>query len=823
MSTLVKVLIGILIAIAIIACIAVVIILVTRPSEPEPTAMPPEPTGPSEVDDSWGKIEAAGRIVVGTSADYPPFEFYVDDLKIDGFDIALMDEIGRRLGVTVEYLDYAFDGLGPALQIGEIDAALAAISVTGERESLVDFSNVYLVSEDAVLAQKGSGITVSAVDDMAGYRIGVQRNTVYEAWIRTELIDTGKMPEGNLFFYELATDAFRDLTEGRVDLAVFDSQPAELATQEYDVEIVGRGLNQQRYAIALRKGAAALKEKIDGVLLEMHNEGIIAELAQKYLGMDTLLPTPTPGPTSTPLPPGACIDGLVFIEHPNGEGSSDKPIEVAPGAKFTKVWTVQNTGTCTWDSSYELVFASGNRMSGQPTPVQGTVAPGQNYDIAVDLTAPVYGGDYSAIWNMENTDGTAFGQRLRVYVKVVSGPTATPAPTQTPVPGVVFTVDRDQITYGECVDFYWKVDNVQEVYFYHEGEDWRDNGVTGEETRTECPPATLTYYLRVVLQDGKVWTGKITIYVTGKPDAPYIQRFTADPPNQVTLGQSVLLQWEVFNQVNKITLKANDAVLWEGAPTKGSHTHTPASVGTMSYVLIAEGDGGTSQARINLNVVDPATATPVPTSAPELPVIYSFSVSPNSIAEGDCVDINWSAGGGASHVEVQRDGAVIVPDAPFSGHATDCPAPAGTYTYQLLASNSAGDTVTQQRTVQVSATAPENPLANTFWTLSAYYDGAQMQSVLPGTLLTTNFDTSGGVSGSGGCNTYSASYTVSGSGLTISNLFATGKLCTPEISDQEAAFFAAMEAAATFSIEGGQLYIMDSSGSAILEYVASGP
>ncbi len=823
MSTLVKVIIGILIAIAIIACIAVVIILVTRPSEPEATAVPPEPTGPSEVDDSWDRIEEAGKMIVGTSADYPPFEFYVDDLKIDGFDIAMMDEIGRRLGVSIEYLDYAFDGLGPSLQLGHIDVALAAISVTDERESLVDFSNVYLVSEDAVLAKKGSGITISSVDDMAGYRIGVQRNTVYESWIRSELIETGKMPENNLFYYELATHAFRDLVEGRVDLAVFDLQPAELATQEFDVEIVGRGLNQQRFAIALPKGAAALKEKIDGVLLELHNEGFIAELAQKYLGQDTLLPTPTPAPTSTPLPPGACLDGLAFIEHPNGDGSSDKPIEVAPGAKFTKVWTVQNTGTCDWDSSYELVFASGNRMGGQPTPVQGTVAPGQNYDIAVELTAPHTGGDYSAIWNMENTDGTAFGQRLRVYVKVIPGPTATPAPTQTPVPGVTFTVDRDQINYGECVNFYWKVENVKEVYFYHEGEDWRDNGVTGEETRTECPPATINYYLRVVLQDGKVWTGKITIYVSGKPDAPYIQRFTADPPNQVTLGQSVLLQWEVFNQVNKITLSANDVVLWEGAPTKGSHTDTPAAAGTMSYVLVAEGDGGTSTARINLNVVDAATATPAPTSAPEQPVIYSFSVSPNSIAEGDCVDINWSAGGGASHVEVLRDGAVIVPDAPFSGHATDCPTPAGTYQYQLAASNSAGETVTQQRTVTVSATAPDNPLANTFWTLSAYYDGAQMQTVVPGTLLTTNFDVSGGVTGSGGCNTYSATYAVSGSDLAISDLFATGKLCDTEISDQEAAFFAAMEASATFSIEGGQLYILDSSGTAILEYVATGP
>jgi heat shock protein HslJ len=514
---------------------------------------------------------------------------------------------------------------------------------------------------------------------------------------------------------------------------------------------------------------------------------------------------------------------MSFVEHPNGEGSASSPIKVAPGQKFTKVWRVVNSGTCTWDSSYELVFASGNRMNGQPTPVQGQVAPGQSYDIAVELTAPANGGDYSAIWQMENTQGTAFGQRLRVYVQVVPGPTATPAPTQTPVAGITFTVDKTQINYGECVNFYWKVQNVKEVYFYAESEDWRDNGVAGEGTQKECPPVNTNYYLRVVLRDGSVQTPKITIYVAGKPNAPYIKRFTADPPNQITLGQSVLLQWEVENQVNKITLKANDQILWEGAPTKGSHQHTPASAGVVSYALIAEGDGGTSQAQVNINVVSAATATPVPTSAPSQPVIYSFSVSPNSIAEGDCVDINWSVGGGTSYVEVLRNSAVIVHDAPFTGHANDCPAPAGTYTYQLTARNSAGDTVTQQRSVQVSATAPQNPLANTFWTLSNYWDGAQMTSVLPGSVLTTNFDATNNVSGSGGCNSYSATYQVGGSTLAISPPLATGVSCAPDVNAQEQAFFTAIELVMSFNIEGGQLYLLNGSGTVVLEYVATGP
>jgi ABC-type amino acid transport substrate-binding protein len=71
-----------------------------------------------------------------------------------------MDEIGRRLGVAIEYRNFAFDGLGPALVQSQIDAAIGAISHTPEREAMVYFSNVYLVAEDGVLARADSDSTV---------------------------------------------------------------------------------------------------------------------------------------------------------------------------------------------------------------------------------------------------------------------------------------------------------------------------------------------------------------------------------------------------------------------------------------------------------------------------------------------------------------------------------------------------------------------------------------------------------------------------------------------------------------------------------------
>jgi heat shock protein HslJ len=491
-----------------------------------------------------------------------------------------------------------------------------------------------------------------------------------------------------------------------------------------------------------------------------------------------------------------------------------------PGQTFTKGWQVRNTGTCTWDTSYRLVFASGQKMGGEPVAVSRQVAPGETYDLQIQLVAPLKAGDHQGLWQMRNGNNQAFGERLKVTVTTVPGPTPTPAPTQTPSAGVSFTVDRTDIKAGECVNFSWNVQNVKEVYFYAEGERWQDHGVAGQGSQRECPPVNTTYDLRVVKRDNTVDVRQITIRVEASTEAPNITRFTVDPANQITLGQCVTVRWTVEGSLDKVTLWFGGTALWEGAPAKGNTQHCPQAAGSTNYGLEATAPGGaTSRAQHNINIVGAATATPVPTAAPQEPVIYTFSVVPNQIAEGDCVDINWSAGGGASYIRVLRDGAAIVDNGPLTGHGTDCPAPAGTYTYRLEAFNPTGQSVAQQQTVTVSAGAPQNPLSDTFWLVSQVGN----DRVLDGTSLTAAFDANGGVNGSAGCNSFSASYSVNGENLSIGAPSATSALCAdpPGIMDQEAAYLNALASASSFYMEAGQLYVTYSGG--MIEFVAAGP
>lgn len=514
------------------------------------TSQPPSPTPAPP--DLWEKIQAEGRMVVGASADYPPYEFYNDGFQMDGFDISLMSQIAARLGVELEPVDIAFDGLLPAVQIDQVDMAIAAIAITPERMKEVDFSNVYFVGADAFVAAPDSAVgEIRAVEDLAPYRVGVQAGRIYETWLEQALVETGLMDSHNLFVYRQIEDGFDDLKDGHVDVLAMDRQPAKLASRLTGVRIVGEELNRQHFAIAVPLGQNNLRWAINSVLADLQNEGAIAQTAAVYLELNptdikplpTPLPEPTPGPAPpTPVPPAGCHDGMAWVSDLNYDDNNMKNPPVAPaGQAFQKGWRIRNTGTCTWNSSYSLGFVQGNRpgadMSGKPTAVQGAVTPGQTYDMYINLVAPTAPAVYQGFWQLRNGQGAAFGERVYVGITVPSSAPPTPAPTQTPSPGITFTVDRTDIWQGEGVTFTWNVTSVKAVYFYVDGQDYRQHGVAGQASSQQCPAQSTTYNLRVDKNDGSNEIRQIHINVQPNSALPII--VTSSPNHRRSTPGSV--------------------------------------------------------------------------------------------------------------------------------------------------------------------------------------------------------------------------------------------------------------------------------------------
>jgi hypothetical protein len=148
--------------------------------------------------------------------------------------------------------------------------------------------------------------------------------------------------------------------------------------------------------------------------------------------VDTVTPTATviPSPT-TPAPSAtsACTNAAQFVTDvtiPDGTN-------VAAGGNFNKTWRLKNAGTCTWDTSYSLVFAGGSAMGGPASQaLAGSVSSGNQVDLTVSLTAPSSAGSYTGNWQLRTGSGALFGigatATSAFWVKITVGPTPTPTP-----------------------------------------------------------------------------------------------------------------------------------------------------------------------------------------------------------------------------------------------------------------------------------------------------------------------------------------------------------------------------------------------------------
>ncbi len=700
---------------------------------PVATEAPVDTNGPQS---AWERIQQTGTIVVGISADYPPFSYYGANFVPVGFEPALMSAIGKELGVQVELVDMAFEGLPAALQLGQIDLAIAAISVTPERSAVLDFSDVYFVSQSAVLANEQISLdTINSLDELRPYRIGVQRGTIYEQQLKN------LMPLDNVQAYGLLDNAVRDLREGMISAVILDAPAAQSVALENGIRVLVEGLDREQYAIAMVKGSTTLRSEINRAIQTTRESGLLAQLAGIHLAIkeEHVIPVPTPEPevpTATPAPAQptattqapvatavppvtACIDGMKWAADLNyDDRDMTAPTVFQPGQSFTKSWRVLNNGTCTWDSSYALTFVQGNapgaQMNGQPLGIVGVVPPGATYDLSLNLTAPQIPGVYQGFWQMRNGQRVPFGQRIWAGIQVPGAPTPPPAPTQTPSAGISFTADRTNIRAGERVVFNWNVQNINAVFFYAQGESWQDKGVGGTDSREAYPNTTTTYELRVVKRDQSVEVRQIRIDVQGVIGAPNIIRFSSDQGGQISQGQCVTLRWEVQGSINNVRLSRNADTLWDGAPVQGNRQDCPPGPGNYSYYLDANGSGGSNRSLVSVNVMQQAQPTATP--APQAPVINSFTASPNAITQGGCVNLAWNfTGQDLAVVRIFRNGEGIARDVPMDGSMQDCPPNPGQVTYTLQVDSEFGGSAQQSAQVDVqpgqAQQLPSNPPA----------------------------------------------------------------------------------------------------------------
>jgi len=229
-----------------------------------------------------GKIKEKGTLVVGTSADYPPYESVDADGKFIGYDMDLARAVAEKLGVKLEIQDMPFDSLIAGLQEGKIDAVIAAMQATPERDETVDFSIVYRLTQDAFLGKADSPITLAKGEDAAGYSIGAQTGTVQEKWVQEFLVGTGLTPADKAFSYERADQGALDVENGRIELLLLDNEPAQALAEKVGLKVllVTASTADAGKAIAIPDGETALKAELDKILQGLADDGTIQKIQE---------------------------------------------------------------------------------------------------------------------------------------------------------------------------------------------------------------------------------------------------------------------------------------------------------------------------------------------------------------------------------------------------------------------------------------------------------------------------------------------------------------------------------------------------------------
>ena len=228
-------------------------------------------------------IKEKGTLVVGTSADYPPYESVDEAGKFVGFDIDLITEIGKRMGVEVEVKDMAFDALIAAVQEKKVDVVIAAMQASPERDEKVDFSAAYHFQKDAFIVAGDSALVLNSPEDAAGHTIGVQTGTIQETWVLENLVPKGTTEE-QIFRYERVDQGALDVSAGRVEILFINADPAEKLAEELGLKValVTSATVIGGQSIALPEGEAALKAELDKYIAELEAEGFTRQLLDKW-------------------------------------------------------------------------------------------------------------------------------------------------------------------------------------------------------------------------------------------------------------------------------------------------------------------------------------------------------------------------------------------------------------------------------------------------------------------------------------------------------------------------------------------------------------
>lgn len=217
-----------------------------------------------------------GKLIMSTNAAFPPYEMTTDSGEFEGIDIETAQAIADKLGLELHIDDMDFDAALLAVQQGKADMVMAGVTVTDERQNVMDFTDSYATGIQSIIVKEDSDI--ASVDDLAGKKIGTQRGTTGYLYCSDDFGDE------NVVAYDDGLTAVQMLNNGQVDCVVIDNAPAkEFVAANPGLKLLDTAYVEEDYAIGVGKGNTELKDAINTALEELKADGTLQAIVDKYI------------------------------------------------------------------------------------------------------------------------------------------------------------------------------------------------------------------------------------------------------------------------------------------------------------------------------------------------------------------------------------------------------------------------------------------------------------------------------------------------------------------------------------------------------------
>lgn len=239
----------------------------------------------SKVDNSSAlqDIKDSGELVLGTAADFAPFEFPDGDGQTTGTDIEIAQAITDDLGVKLKIMDLSFDNLLSSLQAGKLDIVLSGVSATEERAKSVDFSQAYFTPTQEILVKKDNAADFQKAADLTDKNLGAQKGSLQEDIANEQFSDS------KIVSVPLTTNLIVQLKSGGLDAVIMESAVAQSYVNANDDLVISDieipADPNESYAAALPKNCGDLKTEVDDVIKKLMDDGTIDQWIAKYTAL----------------------------------------------------------------------------------------------------------------------------------------------------------------------------------------------------------------------------------------------------------------------------------------------------------------------------------------------------------------------------------------------------------------------------------------------------------------------------------------------------------------------------------------------------------